>query len=127
MNRILLPKFQNGHSTEDIYGTIGGYYPVGEYDNYYPQNTQQPSHLEQISDYLFGQQYGKYDNILNTLNYITRFLDYLNGGDVIQKGPYKGGSKLKKPINNSSAKKYKIKSKRDYYNEYFGGGLNDKK
>ena len=127
MNKILLPKFQNGRSAEDIYGTIGGYYPVGEYDNYYPQNTQQPSHLEQTRDYLFGQQYGKYDNIVNILNYITRFLDYSNGGNVIQKGPYKGELKgelkPKKSINNSSTKKYKIKSKQGYYNEYFGRGV----
>ncbi len=123
MNRILLPRFQNGRSVEDIYGTIGGYYPIGEYDNYYPQNTQQPSYLEQARDYLFGQQYGKYDNIVNTLNYLAQLLNYSNNRDVIQKGPYKGELKPKKSINNSSAKKYKVKSKRDYYNEYFGGGV----
>ena len=123
MNRILLPRFQNGRSPEDIYGTTGGYYPTGEYDNYYQRNTQQPSYLEQARDYLFGQRYGKYDNIISTLNYLTQLLNYSNNRGVIQKGPYKGESKPKKSINNSSSKKYKVKSKRDYYNEYFGGGV----
>lgn len=123
MNRILFPKFQNGRTPEDVYGTVGGYYPIGEYNNYYSQDIQQPSAAEQVRDYLFGQQYGKYDNIVNTLNYLTQLLNYSNNRDVIQKGPYKGELKPKKSVNNSSAKKYKVKSKRDYYDKYFGGGI----
>ena len=123
MGYYLLPRFQEGRTPEDIYGTVGGYYPVGEYDAYYGRNIQQPSAAEQIKDYLFGSRYGKYDNVANPLNYLIQLLNYSNNKNIIQKGPYKGELKPKRSVGSASTKKDRIKSKRDYYSEYFSGGV----
>jgi hypothetical protein len=84
----------------------------------------QPSFAQQIRDYLFGLQYNKYDNIANMLNYLASVLDFSKAASIVQKGPRKGEIKPRKSIvSGSETKSPKTKSKRDYYNKYFGGGV----
>lgn len=119
MNRYLLPKFQNGNDPEDRYGTVGDYYPVGAYDNYYNPRTDQPSAIEQIKDYLFGMRpSSSYEGIMNGLNYLASILDFSKNAGTIQKGPNRGRLKLSKKSTTSYPNIFKtpnVKSKRRYY------------
>lgn len=115
MNRYLLPRFQNGNDPGDIYGTVGDYYPVGAYGNYYNPRMDQPSAIEQIKDYLFGVRGNSYEGIMNGLNYLASILDFSKNAGTIQKGPNRGRLKLSKKSTTSypnTFKTPKVKSKR---------------
>lgn len=118
MNRYLLPRFQNGNDIGDRYGTVGDYYPVGEYDNYYNPRMDQPSAIEQIKGYLFGPRGDSYEGIMKGLNYLASILDFSKNAGTIQKGPNRGRLKLSKKSTTSYPNIFKtpnVKSKRKYY------------
>lgn len=118
MNRYLLPRFQNGNDLGDRYGTVGDYYPVGEYDNYYNPRMDQPSAIEQIKGYLFGPRGDSYEGIMKGLNYLASILDFSKNAGTIQKGPNRGRLKLSKKSTTSYPNIFKtpnVKSKRKYY------------
>ena len=118
MNRCLLPRFQNGNDLGDRYGTVGDYYPVGVYGNYYDPRMDQPSAIEQIKGYLFGPRGDSYEGIMKGLNYLASILDFSKNAGTIQKGPNKGRLKLSKKSTTSYPNIFKtpnVKSKRRYY------------